>query len=168
MWLWRLTRQNILLSLFSHKWQWHTKQNRDCYCRPFPPSQIKPITTKLHQCRHHGQTQCGFQWLKLAENKFTLSYLTSFSNQVSRSKWFRFWTVHCMSLMLKNFSKSRHKFDHITLIILLKSNFWRVFAIWPNSVTLQTAVAQSVAKLEKFKQAKSKACSRLYVLFLET
>ena len=167
MWLWRLTRQNILLSLFSHKWQWHTKQNRGCYCRPFPPSQIKPITTKLHQCRHHGQTQCGSQWLKLAENKFTRSDLMSFSNQVfSRSKCFRFRTLH--EFDVEKLSNSRHKFDHINFTILLTSNFWRVFAIWPNCVTLRTAVAQSVAKLEKFKQAKSKACSRLYVLFLET
>ena len=126
MWLWRLTRQNILLSLFSHKWQWHTKQNRGCYCRPFPPSQIKPITTKLHQCRHHGQTQCGSQWLKLAENKFTRSDLMSFSNQVfSRSKCFRFRTLH--EFDVEKLSNSRHKFDHINFTILLKSNFLACF-----------------------------------------
>lgn len=69
---------------------------------------------------------------------------------------------------VEKLSNNRHKFDHINLTILLKFNFWQVFAIWLNCVTLQTAVAQSVAKLEKFKQAKSIACSRLYVLFLET
>ena len=69
---------------------------------------------------------------------------------------------------VEKLSNSRHKFDHINFTILFKSNFRRIFAIWPNCVTLLTAVAQSVAKLEKFKQAKSIACSRLYVLFLET
>ena len=84
----------------------------------------------------------GSKWLKFADNKFPSSDFTSFFKQVSADSP-NFCLIAFFVFHIKNLSNCcRHRNVRVNFMNFLKSNFWQVFANWPEwAVEARTPVA---------------------------